>query len=167
MSVKAPFCLSGIFPAICTYIYFLFQCLASFIKPSLVFTLTNIGHFSVILTILHFNIDSIKGNVTDGKLKFSVPVIFSFLFFLKKNELQLIYFSGTAQYSCVRMYCYRLYVTVICSYIYVYVHAYIHFKLYVHVYIHFQILCRLFHSWDVLSRGRFCKEHHDPSLEPL
>lgn len=83
--------------------------LASFIKPSLVFTLTDIGYFSVILAILHFNVDgysfkgnvtlkvkvnftfkgkleSFKGNVTDGKLKFSVPVIFFFPFFKRKMK---------------------------------------------------------------------------------
>lgn len=40
--------------------------LASFIRPGLVFTLTDIGYFSVELTILHFNVDSysFKGNVT-------------------------------------------------------------------------------------------------------
>ena len=41
--------------------------LASFMKPSLVFTLTDIGYFSVEFSrILHFNVDgySFKGNVT-------------------------------------------------------------------------------------------------------
>ena len=41
--------------------------LASFMKPSLVFTLTDIGYFSVEFSrILHFNVDgySFEGNVT-------------------------------------------------------------------------------------------------------
>ena len=62
--------------------------LASFMKPSLVFTLTDIGYFSVEFSrILHFNVDgySFKGNVTDGNLKFSVPVIFFLSFFLKEK----------------------------------------------------------------------------------